>query len=195
MKKGISIFVMAFQALSILYCLLSCIYTLVMGGGTGAQRGPAILCLAALAATVYYICKGHKKTAANAFKLMLLLSAAAAIMCLLPHFYDLDLIGEMPNGAAIIAIAYALCFGLYLVLALVPDLGKARSNTLIVIIFCIFAALIVFYQINRPGAVLTSGTQVNSMRIMRLSCMGCLALNAGTCNYFKYVDKASRGSK
>ena len=33
------------------------------------------------------------------------------------------------------------------------------------------------------------------MRIMRHTCMWALALNVGICSYFKYKDKAARGSK
>ena len=195
MKKSITAIVMGIQALAILFCVLSCIYMIVMGGGQGAQRGPAILCLAALAATVYYIAKGHQKTAAKAFKAMLLLCAAASVLCLLPHIYDSALISAMPNAAAFIAIGYALCFGLYLVLALVPDLGKRRSNAIILIVFCVFFAIALFYQINYPGIIFGDGTRADTMRIMRLTCMYWLAVNAGTCIHFKYVDKASRGSK
>lgn len=195
MKKNISVIEMGIQALAILYCVLSCIYTIFMGGGEGAQRGPAILCLAALAATVFYIAKGHTKSAAKSFKVMLLLCAAASVMCLLPHLYDIDLISAAPNAAAFIAIGYALCFGLYLVLALVPDLGKTKSAIIIGAIFCIFVVIHVFFQITLPGALISDGSRADSMRLMRMTCMCCLSLSAMICIHFKYVDKAARGSK
>jgi len=195
MKKNTGVIVMWIQVLAVLFCILSCLYILVMGGGQGAHRGPAIVCLAALIATALYTSKGYKKNAAKDYKVMLLLCAAASLLCLLPLIYNSDLIINRTGLAAVLALGYALCFGLYLVLALVPDLGRTKSNTIIIIIFCIFAAATVFFTIYRPGMLFGDGTRADTMRIMRLNCMSWLAVNAGTCNYFKYVDKASRGSK
>ena len=55
MKNEKNAAVMALQGLLITFCMLCCIYTIVMGTGSDGQQLPAITCLAALAATVYYV--------------------------------------------------------------------------------------------------------------------------------------------
>ncbi len=194
MKSKFSYVILGLQVLSLLFCVLCCIYTLVMGAGEGIQRGSAIMCLGALVATAYYVLRGQKKSVAKAYKVMLLFCAAASIMCIVPHIYDTDLLSSMPNAVAIVIIGYAVCFGLFLILALVPDLGKVRTNVIILIIFCIYFATAIFFQIKQPG-LLAGGTRAGTIGIMRLTCMYWLAVNVGTCCYFKYQDKATRGSK
>ena len=195
MKKPGNSVLMVFQGLLFVFCILCCIYTIVMGGGHGALRGPAIVSIAALAASVFYAVSGYKKSAAKAHKLMLTLSAAAALMCILLVVYDVEALEAHRFMSGLAAVAYGLCFGLYLILTFVPDLGRKKSNTLIVVIFIVFTALYLYSQINFPGPIFSDGSRYNVMRNMNLVSMMALALNAGICNHFKYVDKAMRGRK
>ncbi len=194
MKKPLNTVLMVIQGILLVYCILGSIYTIAMGGGHGL-RGPAIVCLAALAATAYYVFSGYKKSSANVYKLMLTLCAAASLMYIVPTVYDVQSITAQPFMPALAATAYGLCFGLYLLLAYVPDLGKTRSNTLIVIIFVIFFALYLYNQICFPGPFVSDGTRYDYMRNLGILSMAALAVNAGICNHFKYEDKAKRGRK
>lgn len=196
MKNRITTVVMALLALDVLFCAGCCIYTLVKGGGSGGQQLPAITCLFALIATAHYAFMGYKKSAAGAFKVMLICCALASLMCLVPLTYNLDAINSWPVAAALCNIGYAMCFGAYLILALVPDLGKARSYALIAFAFCVHLAVYVFILIKQPGAAAGEGGKLfHTMRAMRHHCMFLLDIVVWFCDYFKYRDKAARGSK
>jgi hypothetical protein len=186
---------MALLALDALFCAGCCVYTIIKGGGSGNQQLPAITCLFALIATAHYVFKGHKKSAANAFKIMLGCCALASLMCLVPLTYNLDAINNWPLAASLCAIGYALCFGAYLILALVPNLGKARSYALIAFAFLVHIAVYLFIKINRPAALGEEGSTYYTMRAMRHHCMFLLDIVVWFCDYFKYRDKAARGSK
>ena len=170
-------------------------YTIVKGGGSGGQQLPAFTCLAALIATALYVFKGHRKSAAGAFKIMLAFCALASLMCLVPLTYNLDAINNWPVAAALCAVGYAMCFGAYLILALVPDLGKARSYALIAFSFAVHLAVYVFVKIKQPAAAGEGRSVYYTMRAMRYHCMFLLDIVVWFCDYFKYRDKAARGSK
>ena len=193
MRKKTDNIIMAVQGLVILYCSLTCIYTIVMGKETGGQQLPAAMCLAALIVAARYVLKGYVKEEAKVYKLMLLLSAATALLCLVPHVKDPDI--SQPIGSILCTIGYILCCGLYLVLALVQDLGKTKSNIIVLVIFLFYLAVLISCLIYRPGMMMGEGTRADSMRIFRHICMIELAVNAGLSVYFKYRDKEARGSK
>lgn len=195
MKKTASILIICIQVLLLAFCALCCVYTIVMGAGSGGQQLPAVTALIALIATAYYALGQYRKVAAKAYKIMLLFCALASLMCIVPHMYNMDAISLRPIGSIVCVIGYAVCFGLYLILALVPDLGKAVTGVLIAVIFCGFFAVHLSSIILRPGPIFGDGTRFDTMRIMRHTCMWALALNVGICSYFKYKDKAARGSK
>ena len=195
MKNEKNAAVMALQGLLITFCMLCCIYTIVMGTGSDGQQLPAITCLAALAATVYYVYWGYSKSGANAFKTMLLFCALAALMCIVPALYNKEMISRLPTATTLCVLGYAVCFGLYLILALVPDLGKKKTFAIILFLFLFHEAVFFTTLILQPGAVVSDGTRFDSMRGMRLSCMVVLDINTAICSYFKYRDKAARGSR
>ena len=195
MKNRITTVIMVILGLDVLFCAGCCVYTIVKGGGSGGQQLPAFTCLAALIATAHYAFMGYRKSAAKAFKAMLLCCALASLMCLVPLTYNVDAISSWPLGAALCAIGYAMCFGAYLILALVPDLGKARSYALIAFALCVHLAVYVFVQIKQPSAAGEGGNLYHTMRAMRHHCMFLLDIVVWLCDYFKYRDKAARGSK
>ena len=186
---------MALQGIVIAFCVLSCIYTIFMGSGSDGQQLPAITCLAALAATVYYIYWGYTKAAANAYKTMLLFCALAALICIVPALYNSEAISRIPTATTLCVLGYALCFGLYLILALVPDLGKKKTFAIILFLFLFHEAVFFTTLFLQPGAIVGDGTRFDTMRGLRHSCMVVLDINAWICSYFKYRDKAARGSR
>ena len=192
-RKTISIILMVIHAIVILGCAASCVFTVVTGTNSGGQQLPAVFCFAALVMTAWYALKGYKKDDAFAFKLVLLFCSAASLVCLVPHMYNLDAINGRPIGAILCALGYAICFGLYLILAFVPDLGKVKSFCIITFIALVFTAVLLSSIILRPG-MLAGGTKFDSMRIFRHACMVELALNVVICYYFKYRDKKARGT-
>lgn len=123
---------------------------------------------------------------------MLLCCALASLMCLVPLAYDTEAIANWQFGVALCSVVYALCFGAYLILALVPNLGKVKSDALIGFTFAAHLAVYIFLRINQPAA---GDSIFSTMRAMRHHCMFLLALVVLICNYFKYRDKAARGSK
>lgn len=195
MKDKVTKVVMALLALDVLFCAGCCVYTLIKGWGSGGQQLPAITCFAALIATAHYVLLGYKKSAAGAFKAMLICCAFASLMCLVPLTYNLDAINSWPVATALCNIGYAMCFGTYLILALVPDLGKARSYALIAFALCVHLGVYVFIKIKQPGIAGEGGSVFNTMRAMRHHCMFLLDIVVWFCDYFKYRDKAARGSK
>lgn len=176
-------------------CALTCLYTIFMGAGSGGQQFAAAMCLAALVATAWYAIKGYTKAEAKAYKIMMLFCAAASWLCIVPHMYNYDAINNRPIGSILCTLGYALSFGLYIILALVQDLGKRKSNIISAVIFMIYLAVLVSCLILRPGAIIADGTRFDSMRIYRHITMLTLAINSGICLYFKYRDKEARGSK
>jgi hypothetical protein len=109
--------------------------------------------------------------------------------------YNLDAINGSPVGAVLFALSYALCFGFYLMLAFVQDIGKLKSFLMIGFIFLFHLIALMFSMILRPGKMLGDGTSFDSMRIFRHTTMVVLAINVCICIYFKYRDKSARGSK
>ncbi len=195
MRKVINMAAMALQGIIIAFCALSCIYTIYMGTGSAGQQLPALTCLMALAATVYYMVKGYTKAAAVAYKVMLLFCALAALMCIVPTLYNAEAFSNIPIAVTLCVLGYAVCFGLYLILALVPNLGKRATFSIIIFMFLFHEAVFWTTFILQPGTVIRDGTRFDTMRELRHSCMVVLAVNAGICSYFKYRDKAARGSK
>ena len=189
MNKTINTVILAIQGFVLVFCALCCVYTIVLGSGSGGMQLPAAAILVALCATAYYALEGHKKSAAGSYKIMLLLNALSSLLCIVPHMFNMDAINEVPIWSTITVIGYVLCFGAYLVLALVPDLGMKKSNILIIFIFAVYMIVFINSVRLRPGAMLGDGTRFDSMRIMRHLCMWQMAINTGICNYFKYQDK------
>ena len=177
-----------------LICAASCVYTIANGAGSGGQQLPAVFCLAAIIATMYYIIRGYGKNASGAFKVMMLLCAFAHLMCIVPHMYNTEFVGSRPVYSVLGVLFYALSFGAYLVLALVPDLGIFKSMLLIAFVLLMSLAVVIGSVVLMPGSFVGGGTVYDAMRIMRHVAMTLLAVNAGTCNYFKYGDKEARGS-
>ena len=118
MKKTANILIICIQVLLLAFCALCCVYTIVMGAGSGGQQLPAVTALIALIATAYYALGQYRKVAAKAYKIMLLFCALASLMCIVPHMYNMDAISLRPIGSIVCVIGYAVCFGLYLILAL-----------------------------------------------------------------------------
>ena len=114
-----------------------------MGTGFGGQQLPAAIFLAALIASAWYAIKGYTKAGAKAYKIMLLFCAAASWLCIIPHMFNYDAINNRPIGSILCTLGYALSFDLYIILALVPDLGKRKSNIISAIIFMIYLAVLV----------------------------------------------------
>ena len=195
-KKGVNKVVFAVHVLLVVYCILCCNYTVIMGTGGGGQQVPAIVAMAALCSTLYYMFSGYKKSAAKSYKLMMILCGAVSLTCLFPHTYNSVVLNESTFAAAICSMGYAVGFGLYLMLAFVPDLGKTKSMIILAVIFCAYLSVLIFSIVNQPGVMISdSGTRYDSMRIMRHTTTTVLAANAAVCTYFKYEDKSARGSK
>lgn len=192
MKKALNVILMVFHALVILFCMLSCIYTIAKGGENIGLRIPAVVTLAALISAVYYAISGYKKSVATAHKTMLTFCGAASLMCIFSLMYETKIVASYPFLAAFTAVLFGVCFGLYLVLAFVPNLGKLKSNVIIIIVFVVFYTLYYVCQIAFPGSLIGDGTKYDTMRNMSLVCMSALAFNAGICNHFKYEDKSNR---
>ena len=119
--------------------------------------------------------------------------AFASLMCIVPHMYNSAAQGFMPTGYVLCTLGYALCFGIYLILALVPDLGMIRSSVLISIVFLFYMVIFIFSVVNRTGALTPGGASTDWMRVFRQATMWVLALSVGISIYFKYNDKARRG--
>ena len=176
-------------------CALSCIYTIVRGAGSGGQQLPAVMCLAALVVTFWYAIQGYKKSAAKYFKLMMVFCAFASLLCIVPHMYNTAAEGFMPTGYVLCTLGYALCFGIYLILALVPDLGLIKSSVLIGIVFLFYIVVFLFSVVNQTGTHTSGGASTDWMRVFRQATMWVLALSVGISIYFKYSDKARRGGR
>ena len=185
---------MFIHAAVMLLCAFSCIHTIVRGGGSGGQQLPAIMCLLALAVTFWYAIQGYKKSAANYFKTMLLICATASLICIVPHMYNTAADDNMPVGYVLCTLGYAISFGLYLTLALVPDLGKGKSFAIIAVIFAFYFMIFIMSIVRTTGDITPGGAAVDLMRVFRHATMWVLAVSVGISTYFKYRDKARRGS-
>ena len=186
--------IMIVHAVVMLLCALSCIHTIVKGSGSGGQQLPAVMCLAALIVTFWYAIQGYKKSVANYYKLMLGFCACASLMCIVPHMYNSAAQGFMPTGYVLCTLGYALSFGIYLILALVPDLGMVKSGALIGVVFTFYVVIFIFSLVNQTETLTPGGSSTDLMRIFRQATMWVLALSVGISTYFKYTDKLARGS-
>ena len=186
--------IMIVHAAVMVFCALTCAYTIVRGSGSGGQQLPAVMCLASLVVTFWYAIQGYKKTVAKYYKLMLGFCACASLMCIVPHMYNTAAEGFMPTGYVLCTLGYALCFGIYLTLALVPDLGRVKSSMLVGIVFLFYVVIFIFSLTNKTGTLTTGGASTDWMRIFRQATMWVLALSVGISTHFKYTDKLARGS-
>ena len=191
MNKTANKILMVFNAFLIVYCALGCIYIIFMGSGS-AQQIPAFINLLSLCAMAYYALSGYKKSSANAYKTVLVLNALACLFSIFPSFF---LEVKNPTIAFSVRLGCLLCFIGYLVLAFVKDLGRKKSNIIIILIFLIYLSVYIITLALKPGAMFgNSGTRFDTMRILRIQCMLITAANVGICNYFKYQDKKQRES-
>lgn len=192
MKKKSNTVITIIQCLLALACAGYCIYTVINGAGSGGQQWPAIACLLALGATLDYMFRGYRKSAARAYRLMILSCALASLLCLIPHTFNHTVTAEAPVASALCAIGYAMAFGAYLLIAFVPDLGEAKSAALLGFIFLVHLAVFTCCLILQPGKLIGNGTIFDSMRAARHFSILVLTVNAALCTHFKYVDKAER---
>lgn len=194
MNKKPNKVIMIVQFLLAIFCALCCIYTIIMGDDSGAQQLPAFTILTALISTVYYAMNGYQKDVSSMYKTMMILCAISALMCIVPHMYNYEIINNMPVRSTLCVLGFALSFSFYLMLAFVTDLGERKTNILIAMIFFFFLIVFVSSIVTQPGSMFGDGTRYDSMRSMRHFSMMVLAINAGICSYFKYQDKKVRGS-
>jgi len=192
MKKGVNTAITIFQGLLALACAGICVYTIINGAGSNGQQWPAIACLLALVATLDYAFRGYRKSAARAYRVMILCCALASLLCLVPHTFNNTATAAAPVASALCAMGYAMCFGVYLLLAFVPDLGEAKSAGLLGFIFLIHLAVFICCLILQPGKFFGNGTIFDSMRAGRHFSILVLTINAAVCTHFKYTDKAER---
>ena len=186
--------IMIVHAVVMLFCALTCVYTIIRGSGSGGQQLPAAMCLAALFVTLWYAIQGYKKSVAEYYKLMLWFCASSSLMCIVPHMYNTAAEGFMPTGYVLCTLGYALCFGIYLILAFVPDLGRVKSSVLIGMVFLFYVVVFIFSIINKTETLTDGGASIDLMRIFRQATMWVLALSVGISTHFKYSDKFARGS-
>ncbi len=192
MKKGNYTVMTVIQCLLLLACAGYCIYTVINGAGSGGQQWPAIACLLAVVATLDYLLRGYRKAAARAYRIMVLCCALASLLCLVPHTFNYTATAQAPVASALCALGYGMCFGAYLLLAFVPDLGAAKSTALIGFVFLVHLAVFTCCLIMQPGKLIGNGTIFDSMRAARHFCILVLAVNVAICTHFKYTDKAER---
>ena len=190
MKKGIHTALMVIQGLLALVCIGYCTYIVL--NGSGGQQWPAAVCLPAVLMTLDYAVRGYRKTAVRAYRIMLVFCALASLLCLVPHTFNVRGAAEAPVASALCAIAYAMSFSAYLLIAFVPDLGKARSAVLHGFIFLAHLAVFICCLILQPRELIGNGTIFDSMRAARHISILALAINAAICTWFKYSEKAER---
>lgn len=149
--------------------------------------------LVAICTMTYYSLKGHKKADANFLKTALLCCAGAQFFAIIPMILKERVLNERDVIAILSCAAF---FGIYLVLALVPDLGKKKSLTLSAIMAVDCAATVIVLIALHPGAVRgVAGANAQTMENMRMVVLSMLANAAFVCEWFKYQDKAARGTK
>ena len=192
MKKRVNTVILVVQGLLALACAGYCIYMVVNGAGSGGQQWPAVACLLALLATLDYAFREYRKTAARAYKVMILCCALASLLCLVPHTLNYTASADAPVASSLCAIGYAMAFGAYLLIAFVPDLGETKSAALFGFIFLVHLAIFTCCLILQPGKLIGNGTVFDSMRAALHFSLLVVTVNAAICTHFKYVDKAER---
>lgn len=190
MKKRVHTVILVFQGLLALACAGYSIYMVI--NGAGGLRWPAAACLAALLATLDYAIREFRKAAARAYRGMILCCALASLLCLVPHTVSDAAAAGTPVVSALCAIGYALCFGAFLLIAFVPDLGEAKSAALLGFVFLAHLAVFTLCLIRLPGPVNGGGPSFELLRAALHFCILVLTVNAAICTHFKYVDKAER---
>lgn len=190
MKKRVNTVILVFQGLLALACAGYCIYMVI--NGTGGRRWPAVACLLALLATLDYAIREYRKTAARAYKAMILCCGLASLLCLVPHTLHDAAASGAPAVAALCAIGYAMAFGAFLLIAFVPDLGETKSAVLFGFVFLVHLAVFTLCLIRQPGLFNGNGTDADPIGAVLHFSILVLTVNAAICTHFKYLDKAER---
>ena len=167
----------------IFFCLFS--NAAFLADDTGAERSFNFECIfniVALLSAMHYIVSGYTKDAAKYYKVFAGLYALASVVSLLYMYLHAD-------ASLFHFAATAVVFGLIIILAVAPNLGKARSLTLCGIVIALRLAdlILAFFTVTESAWPLW-------MIYMSFFSQLVLAVLLGIMNYAKYLDKAARHS-
>lgn len=167
----------------IFFCLFS--NAAFLADDTGAERSFNFACIfniVALLSAMHYIVRGYTKDSAKYYKVFAGLFALSSLVSLLYMYVDAeDTLFQVASTAVI--------FGLIIILAVAPNLGKKRSLILcgIAIVIRLADLIVAFFTVKESAWPLW-------MIYMSYFSQLVLAVLLGIMNYAKYLDKAARHS-
>lgn len=181
-KKPLHIAVKIFNLVLLAAALVGCVYVVLMTGVDPDRKIFAGLAFLAVVSAFVYLIAGGKKADAVFFKTFAIAFAVSEFVTAAGMMID--------NVAPVYIVLNGISVILALIIAAKNDLGKVNSFVFCGIIFAVKALGVVR---TAPNAF--SGEEMDLYIAIRTCTQLFMASALGISTYFKYLDKASRGSK